>query len=46
MRRDFYGHLLVYTLVNGFLVVIWAITNSGGFLWPIFPSWRGGSASS
>jgi hypothetical protein len=36
-RRDFYGHLLVYTLVNTFLVVIWAVTDSGGFFWPIFP---------
>ena len=25
-RRDFRGHLLVYALVNAFLVVIWAMT--------------------
>jgi len=36
-RRDFRGHLLVYTLVNAFLVVIWAVTSPGGFFWPIFP---------
>ncbi|HVB41509.1 MAG TPA: 2TM domain-containing protein [Streptosporangiaceae bacterium] len=36
-RRDFYGHLLVYFLVNGFLVVIWAITDIHGFFWPVFP---------
>ena len=36
-RRDFYGHLLVYALVNGFLVVIWAVTDPHGFFWPIFP---------
>jgi 2TM domain-containing protein len=36
-RRDFYGHLLVYTLVNSFLVVIWAVTDPHGFFWPIFP---------
>jgi len=36
-RRDFRGHLLVYTLVNLFLVVIWAMTNPDGFFWPIFP---------
>ncbi len=36
-RRDFRGHLLVYVLVNSFLVVIWAITNAHGFFWPIFP---------
>jgi hypothetical protein len=36
-RRDFYGHLLVYTLVNSFLVVIWALTDVHGFFWPVFP---------
>lgn len=35
-RRDFYTHLLVYTLVNGFIVAIWAVTGHG-FFWPIFP---------
>jgi hypothetical protein len=35
-RRDFYGHLLIYTLVNAFLVVIWAITDPHGFFWPVF----------
>jgi len=36
-QRDFRGHLLVYVLVNAFLVVIWAITDVHGFFWPIFP---------
>ena len=36
-RRDFHGHLLIYVLVNTFLVVIWAITMPGGFFWPVFP---------
>ena len=36
-RRDFYGHLLVYVLVNTFLVVIWAVTDAHGFFWPVFP---------
>jgi hypothetical protein len=36
-RRDFYNHLVVYTVVNGFLVVIWAMTSMPGFFWPIFP---------
>ena len=36
-RRDFYGHLLVYFLVNTFLVAIWAATDAHGFFWPIFP---------
>jgi hypothetical protein len=35
-RRDFYTHLLVFTLVNGFIVAIWAVTGHG-FFWPIFP---------
>jgi hypothetical protein len=36
-RRDFYAHLLVYFLVNGFIVVIWAFTTMPGFFWPVFP---------
>jgi hypothetical protein len=35
-KSDFRAHLLAYLLVNGFIVVIWAITDSG-FFWPIFP---------
>jgi hypothetical protein len=35
-RRDFHAHLLVYLLVNGFVVVIWALTGSAGFFWPVF----------
>jgi hypothetical protein len=36
-RRDFRGHLLVYALVNTFIVVIWAVTEAHGFFWPVFP---------
>jgi hypothetical protein len=36
-RRDFRGHLLVYVLVNTFLVVIWVVTDAHGFFWPVFP---------
>jgi fatty acid desaturase len=36
-RRDFRGHLLVYVLVNAFLVGIWAVTGLHGFFWPVFP---------
>lgn len=36
-RRDFYGHILVYSLVNTFLVVIWWVTSPDGFFWPVFP---------
>src|SRR5262249_57832496 len=35
-RRDFFGHVLVYALVNAFLVVIWAATGGHGFFLPIF----------
>jgi 2TM domain-containing protein len=35
-RRDFRGHLIVYVLVNAFLVAIWAITSDHGFFWPVF----------
>ena len=36
-KRDFRGHLLVYALVNTFLVVIWAVSDVHGFFWPVFP---------
>jgi 2TM domain len=36
-RQEFWRHLLVFLLVNAFLVTIWAVTNAGGFFWPIFP---------
>jgi uncharacterized ion transporter superfamily protein YfcC len=36
-RRDFRGHLLVYVLVNTFIVVIWAVTGAHWFFWPVFP---------
>jgi cytochrome b561 len=35
-KRAFYGHLLVYTLVNATTVIVWAMTSDGGFFWPIF----------
>ncbi len=35
-KQEFYAHLLAYVLVNGMLVVIWAMSG-GGFFWPIFP---------
>ena len=36
-KRDFRGHVLIYLLVNSFLVAVWAVTNPDGFFWPIFP---------
>jgi hypothetical protein len=36
-KRDFKAHLLIYVLVNAFLVVIWAVSRDGDdFFWPIF----------
>lgn len=36
-RRDFRGHLLMYILVNAFLVVVWAVTSGpDSFFWPVF----------
>lgn len=36
-RRDFGAHLLVYFLVNTFIVLIWFMTGANGFFWPVFP---------
>jgi 2TM domain len=36
-QRDFHAHLLIYGLVNAFLVGIWAAVDVHGFFWPIFP---------
>jgi len=36
-KRDLRTHVLIYLLVNAFLVVIWAVTSDGDDLfWPIF----------
>ena len=35
-RRDFRAHLLIYVLVNGALVTVWAVTNPDVFFWPVF----------
>jgi uncharacterized ion transporter superfamily protein YfcC len=36
-KRDFKAHVLIYLLVNAFLVVIWAVSSNGDeFFWPIF----------
>ena len=35
-KHEFWAHLLAYVLVNGMLVVIWAMTGAH-FFWPIFP---------
>ena len=35
-KEEFRVHLLIYVLVNGMLVLIWAMTGAD-FFWPIFP---------
>ena len=35
-QADFRLHLMIYLLVNGFLVVIWWMTGVP-FFWPVFP---------
>jgi 2TM domain len=35
-KRDFKTHLVIYFVVNVFLVAIWAVTGAG-FFWPVFP---------
>ena len=35
-KREFWTHLAAYVLVNGGLIVIWAMTDAG-FFWPVFP---------
>ncbi|HVM01796.1 MAG TPA: 2TM domain-containing protein [Acidimicrobiales bacterium] len=32
-RRDFGAHLVAFAVVNGFLVLVWAVTG-GGYFWP------------
>jgi hypothetical protein len=46
-KAAFQRHLLWYLCVNGMLVVIWALTNLGEYLWPIWPmlGWGIGLAS-
>jgi hypothetical protein len=34
-KADFRTHLLIYLLVNGVIILIWAMTGSG-FFWPAF----------
>jgi hypothetical protein len=36
-KRDFHAHLLVFLLVNLSIVIVWALTDSHGFFWPLFP---------
>jgi hypothetical protein len=46
-RAAFQRHLFTYAWVNALLVVIWALTNFGGYFWPVWPllGWGIGLAS-
>jgi hypothetical protein len=36
-KRDFWGHVIAYILINGLLVVIWWVTSDGrGHFWPMW----------
>ena len=34
-RRDFWSHIVVFVVVNSFLIGVWAVTGAGYF-WPIW----------
>lgn len=35
-RRDFTSHLVAYVVVNAFLIGVWALTDYGGYFWPVW----------
>ncbi len=35
-KRDFWSHVIAYVVVNAFLVVVWKVTNDGGYFWPVW----------
>jgi hypothetical protein len=36
-RKDFYGHLGAWATVNAVLVIVWALTDRGGYPWFLWP---------
>jgi fatty acid desaturase len=36
-KQDFYRHLTAWAIVNIMLIVIWALTNLGGYPWFLWP---------
>jgi hypothetical protein len=36
-RRELGAHVLTYLLINGFLVVVWAVASPDAIFWPMFP---------
>jgi hypothetical protein len=35
-RRDFTSHLVAYVVVNALLIGVWALTDYGGYFWPVW----------
>ena len=36
-RKDFYGNLIAWAIVNVILIVIWLLFNYGGYPWFLWP---------
>ncbi len=36
-KKEFYGHLGAWVVVNILLVIIWALTTPGGYMWFLWP---------
>jgi len=34
-KRDFWGHVVAYCIINGFLILLWYVTGRGYF-WPVW----------
>jgi hypothetical protein len=32
-KKDFYGHLTAWAIVNAILIIVWALTDLGGYPW-------------
>ena len=36
-KREFYSNLAAWAIVNAVLVIIWALTTPGGYMWFLWP---------
>ena len=36
-KREFLIHAVTYVAVNALIIAVWALADSGGFFWPVFP---------
>jgi 2TM domain len=43
-KRKFQRYAVIYAVAIAFFVAIWAITNRGGYFWPIWPALGGAVA--